>query len=280
MPQMHVQVVHGAPSVTFTAPNKFSFQMPSQYQAGDNDRVALKNLRLYYSWWNVSSAKGNNQFSYQWIDGTLHQVTLQDGIWPYQDFQAYLQLVMTQNGHYLLNGGIPVFYIKFQVNPVFYRITLVCSPVPAILPAGFTAPSQWIAPSVDKTPQVVIPATAITSYLGFTPGTYPAAPQSTPFQVNGTLVPQVTDASSLQIQTNLTKNEYGPDNRTLVSFNVPPGTEPGSIISEVPFYQDWIAVQPRSKFNTITLELTDQNGRKVAIEDPTGFICTMTIDCQ
>ena len=96
--------------------------------------------------------------------------------------------------------------------------------------------------------------------------------------MNGTLVPQVTDASSLQLQTNLTFNEYGPDTRTLATFNVPPGTEPGSLISEVPFYQDWIPVQPRAKFKTITLELTDQNGRKVKIEDPAGFICTFTID--
>ena len=274
---MHLQIVSGAPSVTFQAPNKYIFTLPSQYEAGENDQVALKSCRMYYSWWNVSAAKGNNQFSYRWVDGTVHTVTLQDGIWGYADFQAYFEQIMRQSGHYLIDGTTPVYYIRFDVNSVFYRISLTCTPVPATIPAGWTAPAGFVFPATATTPQILVPATNVTSYLGFAAGTYPAVTQPTLFQVNGTIVPQVTDISSLQLQTNLTFNEYGPDTRTLATFNVPPGLAPGSIISEVPFYQDWIPVQPRAKFKTVTLELADQNGRKVKIEDPTGFQCALTI---
>jgi len=83
---MHLQLVSGAPNVTFTAPNKFTFTLPSRYESGEHDRVSLKSLRLYYSWFNMTAAKKNNQFSYTWVDGVIHTVTLPDGIWSFSDF--------------------------------------------------------------------------------------------------------------------------------------------------------------------------------------------------
>ena len=146
MPQMHLQIVAGAAGVTFQPPNKFSFQLASQYEAGNNDRVSLKSLRMYYSWFNVTAKKGNNSFSYIWVDGTTHQVTMSDGIWSFSDFQSYFQLVMYQKGHYLLKGTTPVYFIRMDSNSVFYRISLTCTPVPAVL-AGYTAPAGWVAPA-------------------------------------------------------------------------------------------------------------------------------------
>jgi hypothetical protein len=79
---------------------------------------------------------------------------------------------------------------------------------------------------------------------------------------------------------NLAYNAYGPDSRVLATFNIVPGTQPGSMISEVPFYQDWIPVQPNSDFETIELSLVDQNSRPVKIEDPAGFICTLNLETR
>ena len=276
---MHLQLVSGAPNVTFTAPNKFTFTLPSRYESGEHDRVSLKSLRLYYSWFNMTAAKKNNQFSYTWVDGVIHTVTLPDGIWSFSDFQSYLEQVMFSKKHYLLDSNArPVYYIKFESNSVFYRMSLSVNVVPATLPAGFTAPAGWVAPGVSKTPLVNIPATAIRTYLGFNSGSYPSVTQTTLFQMNGQSVPQVTDITSLMLQSNLVNNEYGPDERTLASFNVVPGTAPGSLISEIPFYQDWIPIQPMSKFSQIVLTLVDQNSRPVKIEDTAGFIATLNIE--
>ena len=276
---MNLQIVSGAPNVTFTAPNKFTYTLPTRYLAGNNDRVSLKSLRMYYSWYNMTSSRKNNSFSYTWVDNTTHTITLQDGIWSFADFQKYLEQEMFSKRHYLLdNNGRPVYYIRFQSNPVFYRISLTVAAVPAVLPAGYTAPAGWVAPATIKTPQVHIPATAIRSYLGFDAGSYPVSAQATTFQVNGSSTPQVTDISSLMLQSNLVHNEYGPDSRTLASFNVEPGAEPGSMLREVPPYQDWIPVQSQGKFTEITLEVVDQNSRPVKLEDIAGFICDLNID--
>ena len=274
-----MQVVYGSEGVTFTSPNKFSFKMPTQFSVGSANQISLKSLRMYYSWFNITAAKNNNQFSYQWVNGTTYPVVLPDGIWSFTDVQGFLEQTMRANGHYLINAsGQNVYFIKLQSNSVFYRISLTLTPVTAILPAGYTAPAGWVAPTTDKIPLLIIPATAIQTYFGFPAATYPSVTQATIYQANSTNVPQVTDVSSLMIQCNAVKNEYGPDYRTIASFNVPPGQQPGSLISEVPFYQDWIPMQPNFRLNILELYLVDQNSNPVKIEDPTGFICTLNIE--
>ena len=278
MTSIPVQIVSGATKVTFTAPNKFSYRLARSYTSGDKDTVSLKSQRMYYSWRNVTAAKDNTKYSYTWHDGTVVNVEMPDGIYSYADFQGYLEAVMQTKGHYLLDeNSQPVYYIRFESNPVYYRISLTVSPIPASLPSGYTAPTGWSFPAAAVTPQVTIPATNIRSYLGFDAGTYPAATQATKYQVNGTAVPQVTDVSSLMIQCNLVRNQWGPSHQTLAAFNIAPGTAPGSMVSEVPYYEDRIQVQPSVQFETIDVELVDQNGRPVIIEDTAGFITMLTI---
>lgn len=276
---IHLQVVSGAQGVTFTAPNKFSFKLPTQFVVGPDNRISLKSLRMYYSWFNLTSAKNNNSFSYVWSNGTTYPVVMQDGVWSFADAQAFLQQTMQANGHYLLNAaGQPVYYIQLQANSVFYRLSLTLTPVPAVLPTGWTAPTGWVAPATDTVPLLIVPATAIQTYLGFPAGTYPAVTQALTYQINSPNVPQVTDISSLMLQSTCVKNEYGPDARTIASFVVPPGQQPGTVISEVPFYQDWIPMQPNVKLNVLELTLVDQNSNPVKIEDIAGFICTLNIE--
>ena len=275
----HLQIVSGSADVTFTSPNKFSFKMPNNYISGSHHRVSLKSLVVYYSWFNVTAAKQNNVFSYIWSNGTTYQVVLDDGTWSYTDFQAYLHQVMKMNNHYLIDPtGKDQFFISIAANSVFYRISLSITPVPASLPANWTAPAGFVFPAVATTPSLIVPATEIQSYLGFNAGTYPSVPQSGLYQVNGTSAPQVTSSSSLMIMSNLAYNEYAPNQATVATFNLIPGTAPGSLISVVPFYQDWIPVQPNKSFQYIDLFLVDQLSRPVKIEDPSGFICTITLD--
>lgn len=274
---IHLQIVSGSEGVTFTSPNRFSFKLPTQL-AITNNRISLKSLIMYYSWRNVTAAKNNNQFSYQWVDGVTYPVLFEDGIWSYTDAQSFLEQTMRKNGHYLINSSSqPVYFIKLQSNSVFYRISLTLTPVPATVPVGWTAPAGWVSPATDKIPLLIIPATAIQSYLGFPTGTYPAETQATIYQLNSPNVPQVTDVSSLMLQSSCVKNEYGPDARTIASFNVTPGQEPGSIIVKEPFYQDWIPMQPGIRLNTLELTIVDQNSRPVKLEDIAGFICTLNI---
>ena len=274
-----IQIVSGSPDVTFTSPNQFSFKMPNNYLAGNDHKISLKSLAMYYSWFNISEAKANNSFSYIWSNGTTYQVVLNDGIWSYTDVNAYLQKVMRANGHYLTNAALAdQYYISLPANSVFYRISLITTPVPPSLPAGWTAPAGFVFPAVATTPRLIVPSTEFQTYLGFTAGTYPTLAQATTFSVNGTSVPQVTQSSSLMLSSNLAYNEYAPNQGTIATFNLTPGTSPGSLISLVPNFPDWVPVQPNKAFQIINLFIVDQLSRPVKIEDPSGFICTLTLD--
>lgn len=275
---MNIQVAYGGTNTTFTAPNKFTFRLNQTLIPSSQAQVSMKSLRMYYSWFNLTAAKKNNSFSYIWHDATTHVVTLQDGIFDYATFQDYLEQQMEANGHYLINAsGAKQYFISLVANSALYRISLTVRPIPSTLPVGWTSPVGWVAPAADVTPQLVIPATAIRDYLGFTAGTYPAATQSSLYQVNGPTAPLVTDVTSLQLLTNLVDNEFSSDPRCLSIFSLPPNTQSGQPFSEVPFYQDWIPMKRGGRFSSITLEIVDQNSRPVIIEDPSAFVCSLNI---
>ena len=87
--------------------------------------MALDRLQLPVSWPNVNSL--NNTFSYQWVDGKTYQVILNA---PSEQTIAgiaqYLQLVMFNNGHYIINTatGAITYYLSLAFNQNLYRTTI------------------------------------------------------------------------------------------------------------------------------------------------------------
>ena len=47
-------------TLTYNFPNSILF---------DNHEIAVHSISMYYSWCNISSALGNNRFSYKWFNG-------------------------------------------------------------------------------------------------------------------------------------------------------------------------------------------------------------------
>ena len=154
-----IQVVHGAAGTTFESPNLFVLRLPAEgFQAG-LDEVALKSLSVYFSWPNISAAKGNNQLQYIWPVGPDDEnVVFADGMWSFAEFELYLQQVMRESNHYLLDqNGLPVYFLQLRVNPTLYCLSLVATPLPAVLPAGWTNPGAVnLAAAALKCPQLVI----------------------------------------------------------------------------------------------------------------------------
>ena len=65
-------------------------------------KVALANLQMYYSTFNITAANNNNSFSYTWVDGIVYQVLIPDGFYDIPSLNNYLHFTMVQNKHYLL----------------------------------------------------------------------------------------------------------------------------------------------------------------------------------
>jgi len=245
----------------------------SGYQSG-KDEVAFKSLSVYFSWANISAAKGNNTFSYIW-NGLTFTVIIADGLWGFADVNSYLQQVMALNGHYLLDGsGAKQYFISLTVNPALYCLNLIITPIPTALPVGWTNPGA-VALS-GNTPQLIIPA-RFTTFTGFAAATYPAAPQTSTYQANSG-VPQVSDVTSLNVLCNLVDNSgFSVSPQVLTSFVVPTGQISGSLITIQPANIDWSPVPQSTTFTVITLELVDQLRRPVTIRDPSGFVVILSL---
>jgi hypothetical protein len=273
-----IHIVEGAAGTTFEYPNKFTLRLPASGFQSDRDEVALKSLSVYFSWPNISAEKGNNTFAYVWPDQSTKQVIMADGIWSFPHVQDYLQQVMREAGHYLLDqNGRPVYYISLQVNSTLYCLSLICTPLPATLPAGWTNPAQLnLAAAAGKCPQLVIPA-SLSKFTGFSPGSYPPNPQTSVYAINSG-IPQVSDVTSLNLICNLVDNSgFSLTPGILTSFVMAAGQEAGTQINVLPNERDWVGIIPSKMFTEIELELVDQRRRPVAIRDPSGFVAVLNV---
>ena len=265
-----LQIVSGSATTTFTHPNTFTYRFPaSGYQAG-KDEVALKSLTIYFSWPNVSFAKGNNSFSYK-VNGVEFPVVMADGMWSYQDVESYMHQIMRKNGHFLMDNGNPVYFIKMVANAVLYCISLTVDPVPPLgkmtNPANLDLSSQF---------QLVVPK-GFDVFTGFDQGMYPPLPQATKYQTNSG-IPQNSDATSLNVLCNLVSNSgFSLNTRILTSFVVTPNTEPGQLIQIQDNNLEWMPISGSVPFQEVVLEIVDQQNRPIILRDPSGFVAILNL---
>jgi len=234
----------------------------------DNE-VALGTLQLYYSWFNITSAYKNNTYSYTWIDGTTVTITMPDGNYSVLEINAYLQNIMVQNNHYVVNTttGDFVYYLQFQVNAVYYSIQFNSFTIPAILPAGYALPAgaTWVLPLVNTTPQVNILANGFRDIIGFNAGTYPPIPQATTYSKLSDTAPQVNPVSSLQINCSIATNPYSSQSRVIYSTGIPETLFGGQINIATPEYAFTRLVN--GQYNQFEISITDQNGQPINLQD-------------
>lgn len=241
-----------------------------------NDAVAVASVNMYYSWFNITSSStgsqyNNNTFQYTWPSSTgttLHTVVIPDGYYSVSALNAYLQSVMVENGHFLVDGdGNYVYYLEFLENATYYSVQMNAFAFPSSLPVGYTNPNSLTFPAQSRTPQlIVMSSNNFKDIIGFSAGTYPAVTQSTTFTQLSNNTPQVSPVSSLIMTCNLLNNRYAIPSTLLYSFT-PAGTAFGDIISVQPPEMSFVDIQDGT-YTDITIEFRDQNFNRVAIRDP------------
>lgn len=141
--------------------------------------------------------ENNNYFSYVWVDDEYltdpdsggayrlpndYEVTFQTGYYNIDDFNARLQEVMEEKGHYIFNTNtyIKTYFIKFIYNSVQDKIELQCFPYSTTLyPSGlYSIPIvngnvAWVAPVSSTLPVVRFINNGISRITGFAEGYYP-----------------------------------------------------------------------------------------------------------
>lgn len=207
--------------------NVFRYVFPAGGAKFKNNSIALGELTMYNSFYNITSATtysqyDNNFFQYIWVDGNTYDVLIPDGYYEIADINTYLQSVMTTNKHYLLNSSSEqVFYLEMEVNSNVYAVQFNCYAVPSTLPSGWSLPSgaSWTLPTSDETPQFVISSSNnFYKVVGFSAGTYPSTAQSSTYSATSDLVPQVSPVNAILIRCSLANNTLSIPNDFLYAF--------------------------------------------------------------
>jgi hypothetical protein len=265
----------------------FDYQFPGGgIQLKAHTKIALASITMYNSTPNISASLNNNTYQYRWIDATVHTVTMPDGFYEISDMNNFLHQTMLNNGHYLEEKSTSnaVWFLTLSVNTSTYKIDLLSFPMVDTFytPALYDTPTPpfpipaWSVPAVSANPQFIIPATLFTNIVGLDAGTYPAAANNTVITTSSsTFAPQVNPLSSYLVKCNLVNNPYGIPNSLIYSF--PPSGSFGQQFVVAPNEYSFIDAQD-GYYNTMRIEITDQNDRPTLILDSNINILVVLTD--
>jgi len=170
----------------------FRYIFPQSVHFKD-DYIAVQQVSIYNSVYNITIALGNNKFKYTWIDGTIVNITIEDGNYTIGSMNAYLQSIMIENEHFLIDNasGNYIYFIQLQPNVTAYSLQLNCFPINSNYTinqggtTGYSYPSLTTTWSVDKavassagsmTPVVTFNNQGFATWTGFVyPNSYPAS---------------------------------------------------------------------------------------------------------
>ena len=77
------------------------------------DRIALSNLSIYYTWKNIKSTYNNNKFKISaitWND----KFELPDGSYSVSDIQDYSEYILKKNGENIDNPSLNIYVHKIE----------------------------------------------------------------------------------------------------------------------------------------------------------------------
>lgn len=269
-----IQVLINRETNKSTVNGEFTYRFPSPLQFKDS-KIALASAYLFYSWQNIASMYNNNTFSYIWTDGTTNIVTLPNGMYNVIDIQSYLNSEFVKNGHYLVdNMGNNIYYISLTVNPILYKITLTCTPIPlTTLPSGYSNPNSVVLNG--KTACIIIPNTPFNEIIGFNPGTYPATLTTGGiFTLNSPFIPNVPRSNVICFNCNMVNNTSFTTLPNVIHSFSPSGYAFGSQIvidRTFPIYYNIVD----GSYNEITIKLVDELSKPVNLLDPNILICLL-----
>lgn len=269
--------------------NTFVYNFPNSVDL-TNKYIAVSQITMYYSWFNISNELQNNKITYTWTVGattTTYTINIPDGLYNIVDLNYYFQWVMIENGHYLINNTTlsNVYYFEFIINPNRYAIQLNTYQVPTSLPTGFSQPGNFNGyPTQTFNPSITIPAN-FNKILGYSVGFVsnnnvnnayiPPSPTKSNNYVEkdgfGTLsylsndTPNVQPNSSIFLSISNINNPYSQPSSII--YSITPTVEIGQQIVERPPNFMWVKMI-NGTYNQLTVQFLGINKSPIQINDP------------
>jgi hypothetical protein len=268
--------INNANSVV-TSNNKFVYQFKIPFCADTSYEICLASGYLYNSLFNVNTSVFNNA-SYSIIMPTASgnvtlAIAMSNGFYDVNSgLNSYLQSICIQHGYYLIDqNGNNVFYVQLNTNIVFYAVTFTSTPIPTTLPTGWSFPtggwggSASNLPATTSTPQLVVSSNNFGTLIGYAAGTYPASMQTTLYNTNGTLTPELSPQYVFNLNINMintTMYSSNPNSIYQFTFNTAFGNQ--QVLS--PYQYQWFNLA-QNCYNTVVVTLTDQINNPLLLND-------------
>ena len=250
--------------------NTFEYKFSNNVDFSNLD-IGLSQASIFHSWFNISSAKNNNQFSIihpiAGAANTTLNFTIPDGGYEISNLNNFLRYELVKNGYYLTNDttGEQIVYCEFKVNPSVYKVEFVTYPVPNSLPSNHTAGPSLIFPSTSRTPQLSFTSQQFGNIIGFVSGVFPLVQPIVLTTSSSTKTPVVSDVQNVVITLSSCSNPFAP-NSTIIYSVSPSGISFGRLITDKPNVISWIPQQSSFR-QSITLQLTNQDLQPIELQD-------------
>lgn len=262
--------------------NHLRYDLPKTMQFGEEDTVALSNLHIYFSWFNITAKNNNNFFQYKWFNNTdgepdeIFDVIIDDGYYTIATLNEYVLSKMASRGHMLetLDGKNFIYLFELRTNATYYSTSIKLSSLSDQYDFG---DSQGLRPITDicKNPGWVLPVNTFKSpsiliplnnnfgdLLGYKKGSTISMDTSSDTTNRSeiflnTIVPQMMPSSSYILTCNLVSNDLSIPNNVFYSFTIPNNVGIGDIISPN-IDVNHCKIKPGS-YNHIEIRIYDQN---------------------
>jgi hypothetical protein len=265
------------------------YNFPSGGVLLQDEYIAVQQISLFNSVFNISAALDNNFFSYVWVDGTINQVVMPPaGIHlSLAQLNSYFQSVMVANKHYYTSGGQFVYLLEilvntslyaFQINAFATSVTIAAANTWAI-PVGAT----WVNPAASIVPIFVVPATDFQDLIGFSAGNYPNATISgtppgqaetpviaSPYSAISSFAPQIEPQTTYLGLCSFVNNKLVIPNQTIVAIT-PTNVTFGGLFN-IQFSGLAFNKIENGNYNSFTFSFVDGLGERIEFEDPNIMI--------
>lgn len=268
--------------------NKLVYKFPNSMLLKDK-YIAVSNISIYYSWFNITATSQNNTLSYTWTAGgvtTTYQIVIPDGLYEITTINHFCQFIMIQNATYWIDAvGDYVYPFSILLNPPRYAIQINTFLVPSALPLNNTTPLGFPGwPTIPQNTVLTIPQNfnAIIGYSAgfatnpnlnnaYTPPTPTAATNYVSKLPDGTLSylsdlsPQVQPNNNVLFSISNINNPYSQPSSIIYSLN--PNVAVGEQIYETPPNFMWNRMID-GIYNELRLTLLGNNLSPLIIKDP------------
>jgi len=266
----------------------FQYKFPLGGFQSKDEFIAVQQISLYQSVFNITAANQNNTFSYIWVDGSTQQIVIPDGYYQLPEINAIMQSYMVANGQYLTTStGSYVYLLEIVINQSRYAYQINSFLVDSTIIAtnGWTpADSAWVPTTNAICPIFVVPDTNFQDLIGFTAGSYPNAVISgttpatylqTPTYTSSQSflsqnAPQIIPAPSYLCLCNLVNNRLSIPSQLLYSLT-PTGVSFGSLytvqVAELVFNKI-----EDGQYTDLVFRFVDALGNNLSFQDPNTLI--------